>query len=256
MVNKNPIMSVDFTTGYSTLSDEVTKIGRVCINLDAIQTGLVKHIGVRRFGLLMAIVSYMDNNGRAFPSQRKLAELTGVSKNTVNKMINELLEVEVDGQKVLRRELLGKGSRKKSMYYIHAGGVTNTEDIQTPDEKEKRMNSRDIALYFSDVYKDTFNNGYVVNWGRDLSMIKNKLIPAYEDDETLTAVIDIAVKEYRQKWANDNYPLPTIPMVCTWLANRAYGEYKKRNEKAEKQKERIETAQQQDDTDRALDNIF
>lgn len=250
--NKQPIMSVDFVSGYNTLSDEETNVGRVCINLNSIQTGLIKNIGANKFGLLLAIVSFMDTNGKAFPSQRKLAELTGVSKNTVNKLINELLEVEVDGQKVLRREFIGRGARKRSMYFIHAGEVTNTEDMPMTPVKADRMNSRDVAIYFTEKYQETFGNGYVVNWGRDLAMIKQKLIPTFKDDEVLTGVIDIAVTRYRDQWGNNKYPLPTIPMLCTWLANTAYGIYEQEHKAETDKVERIETAEELDDTDKAL----
>lgn len=250
---KQPILSVDFRTEYDTLTDGIINRGRACVDLGAIQTGLIKQIGANRFGVLLAILSYMDKDGKSFPSQRKLAELTGQSANTVNKLINELLEIEVDGQKVLKRSFIGDGARKRSMYYIHAGEISNTEDIAAPETEEKRMNSRDVALYFTEVYKSTFDNGYVVNWGRDLALIKKKLISTYEDDETLTGVIDIAVKRYKKLWANENYPLPTISMLCSWLANKAYGIYEQEHAKEKAQAERIARALQQDDTDKALE---
>lgn len=250
---KNPVMSVDFATGYNTLSDEVTNQGRVCIDMASIQSGLIKHIGANKVGLLLTIVSYMDSNGNAFPSQRKLAELTGVSKNTVNKLINELLEVEVDGQKVLRREFIGKGTKKRSLYYIHAGEITNSAEIEKQIGADKRMNSRDVALYFTEVYQETFGNGYVANWGRDLSLIKNKLLPAYKDDEVLTGVIDTAIKGYKRNWSTPKYPLPTIPMLCTWLSNAAYGVYEQTHKEEQEKEERMQKAHELDDTDKALD---
>lgn len=260
-MKQTPILSVDFKHEYDNVSDGVSYQARACINMDAIQNGLIKKVGANRLPLLLAILSHMDKDGKAFPSQRKLAELTGQSVNTVNKLINELVELEVDGQKLLRRELVGSGAKKKSMYFIHAGEVTNTDAIEAVEEyraKEeqdaltKTMNSKDVALYFSEVYRKTFGQGYTINYSRELSMIKQKLLPNY-DDETIKGIIDIAVGKYRERWANPNYPLPTISMLCSWLANTAYGELTKEKAQAEKQEHRKQVAVEQDDTDRALE---
>lgn len=229
--------------------------------MGAIQNGLIKKVGANRLPLLLVILSYMDKDGRAFPSQRKLAELSGQSVNTVNKLINELLEIEVDGQKLLRRELVGKGLRKKSMYSIYQGEITSTEAVEAvstliADEKDKAENynltTKDIAELFSKAYEETFGQGYVINYGKDLSLIKRKLVGIY-DDATMTAVISYAVSRYKTEWANERYPLPTISMLCTWLANTAYGKWKQAEEKAEKAVERKQVAEDQDDSDKALE---
>lgn len=254
--NLGAILAVDFKTEYNTASDEVQCVSRVCIDLQAIQSGLIKKVGANKLPLLLAIISYMDSDGRAFPSQRKLAELTGQSINTVNKLINELLEIEVDGQKLLKRELVGKGVRKKSMYYISKGEVTATEAVEAVNEvidseQKKTMTSRDVALHFVDVYKETFGVGYSVNYGKELALIKNKLLKNY-DDEALIGLIEVAVKQYKTNWANANYPLPTISMLCTWLGNKAYGIWKQEQDELAKQSTRLEQAVSQDQTDKAL----
>lgn len=252
-----PVLSVDFKKEYSTLSDGIEESLRVCIDSKAIQSGLIKELGANRFSLLMAIVSYMDVDGKCFPSQRKLADLTGQSPTTVNKNINEMLEITFNGQNILRRELKGTGKRKQSIYYIHQGEITNTDAVIETVEpkakavKPKKFNSRDVALYWSEVFKETFGQGYTFNYGKELAMIKNKLLPNY-DEETLKAVIDIAIKQYQKNWASNNYPLPTIPMLCSWLANTAFGIHKQGADKADQLETKIETAKAQDDTDRAM----
>lgn len=249
---KQPVLSVDFKYEFDSSSDQIKHSSRACVSLDAIQSGLVKQVGANRFGVLLAILSFMDKDGKSFPSQRKLAELTGQSVNTVNKLINELLEIQVDGQHILKREMVGDGFRKRSMYYIHAGEVTATDDVDAAEENPaEEMNSKDVAVYFMELYEEEFGVGYVINWGRDLSLIKKKLLTAY-DNETLMGVIEVAVKQYKANWANDKYPLPTISMICTWLGNTAYGIYKTDKDKEERQEERTAEAVEQDDTDRAL----
>lgn len=262
-MENNPILAVDFKVEYNNVADSISTTRRACISMEAIQNGLIKKIGANRLPLLLVILSYMDEDGKAFPSQRKLAELSGQSVNTVNKLINELLDIEVDGQKLLRRELVGKGVRKKSMYFIHQGEVTTTDAMEAVEEYREQqeliaethtMNSKDIAHYFRDIYTETFGQGYVINYGKDLGMIKKKLLGTY-DDEAMKGLIEVAVKRYKAEWANEKFPLPTIAMLCTWLANTAYGVWSKEREQAQKQEERVKTAIEQDDTDRAL-NLF
>lgn len=257
----NPILSVDFKHEYNNVSDKVSYQSRACVDMGAIQGGLIKKVGANRLPLLLVILSHMDKDGKAFPSQRKLAELSGQSVNTVNKLINELLEIEVDGQKLLRRELVGSGAKKKSMYFIHQGTVTNTDAVEAVAELRATqeivavthtMNSRDVADLFQTIYTETFGQGYVFNYGRDLSMIKNKLVGTY-DDEALKGLIVLAITSYKAEWANANYPLPTVSMLCTWLANTAYGKWKQAREEIEKKAHRQQVAVEQDDTDRALD---
>ncbi|MGE6629619.1 helix-turn-helix domain-containing protein [Bacillus sp. NPDC077027] len=255
MTEKNPILSVDFKKEYDNLSDGVRQSNRVCVDMGSIQSGLIKEIGVSKFGLLLAIVSFMNDEGKAFPSQRKLGELTGQSTNTINKLINELLETEIDGQSLLKRELVGNGRRKKSIYYISGGAVTNTDAVdETAKEahQAKKMNARDFAHFYADAYKETYGEGYVINYQRELAMIKNKLIPNY-DEETLKAVIEISIKQYTTRWANANYPLPTISMLCSWIANQAYAIYKQDKDQTSHFEEVLQKAQAQDDTDKALD---
>lgn len=250
---KHPILTVDFRTEYDTLSEGVVNWGRACVDLGSIQSGLLKQIGVNRFGVLLGILSYMDKDGKSYPSQRKLAELTGQSVNTVNKLINELLLIEFNGQHVLKRTLTGEGPRKRSMYYITSGEVSTTEGIEMPKKQAARMNSRDAIIYFSEIYESTFGAGYSINWGKDSTLIKSKLLPLFKDDATLISVIDISILRYKKMWANKNYPLPTISMLCTWIANASYGIYQQEQAQSAKQAKRIEQAAQQDDTDKALD---
>ena len=260
-MENNPILSVDFKVEYNNTSDAITTTRRACVDMNAIQNGLIKKIGANRLPLLLVILSYMDKDGKAFPSQRKLAELSGQSVNTVNKLINELLELEVDGQYLLRRELVGSGTRKKSMYFIHRGEVTDTDAFEAvkelnaqeaTDSVTKTMNSKDIANHFVEVFKETYGQGYTVNYGREYKQIKDKLVGTYTDD-VLKSVIEYAVKHYKTEWANDNYPLPTIPMLCTWLANTAYGKWSQEQDTVKEQADRTAKAIEQDDTDRALD---
>lgn len=265
----NPILSVDFKHYYDNVSEGVSFHSRACIDMGALQGGLIKKVGANRLPLLIVILSFMDKEGRAFPSQRKLAELTGQSVNTVNKLVNELLEIEVDGQKLLRRDLVGKGKRNRSMYYIHSGEVTNTDMVKLPSEdqdseekkealklpteiKVKPMGTGEISAYFNEEYVKAFGQPYAFDYKREMSIIKNKLVGKY-DDETLKGTINIAVSRYSEKWANPNYIRPSVAMVCGWLFNQALAIYQQDQKKDIEQEIREKTAKEQDDTDRALE---
>ena len=253
MSKADPIVRVNWEHSFDTVSDVVTHKGTVGIDLHMLQSGLIKEIGANRLGVLLVIVSMMDKSGKAFPSQRTIAELTGQSINTVNKLINELLEIEINGQRILRRELVGKGVRKQSMYYIHSGEITNIEKMEeTEIMTEKAMNSKDYALYFCDLYAKQYGQGYAINYGRDLSLIKGKLIPNF-DEETLKKIIQVAIRDYQDRWGNDKYPLPTIPMLASWLANNAYGVVAQEEKAEAKQAERLQVAEDQDESDMFLD---
>lgn len=245
----NSVLSVDFRYYFDDVADGVSYQSRACISLEAIHAGLISTVGANRFGVLLAILAFMDTDGKSFPSQRKLAEMTGQSVNTVNKLINELLEIEFQDKPIIRREMIGDGFRKKSMYYISNGIVTATDENEA---ELKPMNSKDVALYFADAYKEEYGQGYSINYKTELSLIKNKLLPNF-DDEALRGVIDIVIRDYKDRWASRDYPLPTIGMLCSWLANKAYALYTQEQEELTKQTERKETALAQDDTDRALD---
>lgn len=252
MENK-AIMSVDYKHYFDSLSDEVTFSTRVCLDIPSIRGGLIKAVGANRIGILLAIVGCMDKEGKAFPSQRKLAELTGQSANTVNKLINELLEIEFNGQKILRREMVGVGARKKSVYYINQSATTNTDELDVETKKVSApLNSKDYALMFAEKFEEKYGQGYVINYGRDLTLIKNKLIPNF-DQETLTQIIDIAIKDYATRWANAKYPTPTISMLATWLGNQISGEIMQERKDKEAQVARVETAEVQDESDKFLE---
>lgn len=253
----NPALSVDFVTRFDNVADGITKSGRVCLDMEALSSGLIAEIGANRLGILLVILNHMDAEGNSFPSQRRIADLTGQSVPTVNKIIKELLEIEFGGQKLLRREFVEKGGRKYTVYHIHNGTVTNTDTLDfseaDPAEEEKVMNCRDVAIYFGQVYEETFGKGYIISWQRELALLKSKFIPAYKDNETMRAVIDVAVGQYSERWANGKYQTPTISMLTTWLGNEAYSIVMQDGKKEVEQSERISTATDSDETDIALE---
>lgn len=254
MKKDDAVLSVDFKKEYSTLDDEVKSTKRVCISLNAIQDGLIKEVGANRLAILLAIVSHMNEEGKSFPSQERIAQLTGQGRATVQRNLDALCETVFNGQRLLTKELVGD-KRKRTVYTFNQGMITGTDETDEAKFEAnviEPMNSRDFAVFFADLYKETFGQGYTINFGRDLGIIKKKLLPNY-DEETLKGIIVVAITMYKDKWANDDYPYPTISMLGSWLANKAFAIYSVEREKALKQIERQQTAIEQDDSDKFLD---
>lgn len=79
---------------------------------DLFESGLAAEIGMNSFGVWTAIKHHSDyETGRAWPGMRRLAELTGLNKDTVNGCVRSLIE-----HKLLR--VVEAGGPRKSNTYI------------------------------------------------------------------------------------------------------------------------------------------
>lgn len=221
------------------------------INVSVLRGGLLKSVNGSDLTVLMAIASYMNINGQGFPTQRQIADITGMSLTTVNKSIKNLLAIKINGYPVLERKLIGSGSKKSSKYTIFdVMPIMDDEEVE-PDisndpvnftvEIDKPMNCKDYAIYFSKRYEEAYGMPYVINFKRDLALIKNKLESAFEQDEIVN-MIDIVIEQYKERWASPKYPYPTIAMLCTWLGNKAVEEMLKAKETDAEVDELIEMA--------------
>lgn len=253
MEKEKAVLSVDFRREYSTAEDGVTNLSRVCLSLDAIHSGLIREVGANRLAILLAIVSYMDENGQCFPSQEKIAELTGQGRATVQRNLQDLCDVEFNGQKLLHKELVGN-KRKKTVYTITAGAITSADLTDEKAEKEataKVMNSKDFVLYFAEQFKATFGQGHTPSYAREGAVFK-RLLTSY-DAEALKEIIDTVMRLYKDKWYKPQYPVPTVYQLGSWLADEAYKIVKAEKDQAQQFEQRKAVAEEQDDTDRALD---
>lgn len=78
---------------------------------DLFTSGMAAQIGMNAFGVWLAIKSHADfNDGEAWPGIRRLAEMTGLGKSTVDRSIQTLIDA-----KLLRVLATGKG-HKTSRY--------------------------------------------------------------------------------------------------------------------------------------------
>jgi len=180
----------------------------IILNKSAIRNGAIKDLGDRSVLLLLAISSYMDNDGFCCPTQRQLAEVLGWTQATVTKHMDSLLQAEYNGLKLITRSLEGD-KVKHSEYQIVK------DDTKVPG---KRMSPKDVIVYFLQKYKETYGVDYQVNWKRDIGMAKTKLLSNYSDEQ-IKKFIEIVFEKYDQEWSSPKYPRPTISALCTWLIN-------------------------------------
>ena len=178
----------------------------LCIAVDQIKAGLIKEIGCRNFSVLLAIGAHLNEQRVAFPNVSAIAEITGLSKPTVIKAIQELEEVEIGGQPIIKKsKLLTSSGNAKSVYHFLGAEIAET------DPKE-------VIQLFCEYYEETFGVVYNVSWGRDVSMVKTKLISQYKPEQ-LKEIVRIAVTKYSTFSNSPEYPTPTLGMLCSWLAN-------------------------------------
>lgn len=243
MSNKNSFLKVELIQQYDVVNQVYVEDRSVKIDINALQNGIIKDIGASEFAVLVAIASYTDNHGQAFPSQRLLADITGLSLPTVNKIVNKLLKTEINGVPVLSRDFEQTGSKKKFSVYSLNTSKTENEKSELKvnfqnDESEKSVvkpkTAKDYAHMFKYLYEEEYGIPYQINYSRELGMIKTKLMQNFTEEQ-IKEIIDFTIKNYKGSWSKDTYPYPTIPMLCSWLANTVMQVLAKQKEKEEEQ---------------------
>jgi predicted transcriptional regulator len=220
------MITVVFNKKYDAIKKEFSEDTVLQLQMTAFRNGLVSKLKPTNFAVFLAICSFMDEKGECYPTQRQIADICGISKTTVNKAINELLEFEIDGKPLISRKLIKNGSTTYSVYTVNAveieGEAIDDKTEETAEDTLFKNNCREVALYFAKVYRETYGVNYSINYKRDLSLIKTKLIGTYTDEQ-LKKMIDVAVKEYDKRWKKPDFPRPTIPMLVSWLGQQALG---------------------------------
>lgn len=237
------------------------------LNVDLIKKGIGGEMSGNAFRTLIALGCYMDNKGECFPSQRELVKKLGISAPTLKKSIEELLNIEINGNPILTRRFTGGGRGKKSVYTVHPisqlskfkkGEKENIQEeikVIKKAPKKTEFNSHSVLSYFMEKYKETYQDHYSPNFVRDCSLIKTKLIEVYKEED-IKRVIDILFEEYETRWKKDRYPRPTVVALCSFLINECLAIKAKQEKKwiedqkslkeAEKYKEQLEKMNEND----------
>lgn len=220
---------------YDVTTKEMSQQVYLRLYLSAFKSGLVAELKPTNFTVLLGICSYMDENGECYPTQRQLSERCGVSKTTVNKAINDLLEFKINGKPLLERKIIKEGLYKNSAYVVHPmsqvaifGGEvdtsiedsTNTSTDVSTDTKFKI--ARDVSDYYISVYRDVYGVSPNINYARELSIVKKKWLGKYTDSQ-IQQMIETGVREYDSRWKSPKFQRPTLSMLTGWLGEQALG---------------------------------
>lgn len=259
MENKK-MFTVSIDKEYDIMNKEFNSSIYLRVYTSLFQAGVVKDLKATNFTTLLAIASFMDAEGNCYPTQRQIAEITGMSTPTVNKAVNELLEYKVGGKNIITREFVQQGQFKNSYYTVNPlsqiaifdgqveeietsepdllknlalNNITSIspnslkEDIDTVKEIEQVdsepftfKNAKEVAVYFLQKYQEQYGVQCNIAWQRDVSLIKKKLIPVYSDIQ-IKQMIDMVIGEYDTRWKKPAYPRPAIYMLCNWIGEQA-----------------------------------
>lgn len=231
-----------FTETFNTSTGKCDTSIKLEVPVEVIQKGFIGKIGgANHLAVLLTILSFSNTKGESYPTQEKIAKIVGLSRQTVSKIIADLLEVKIEGSHLISKEKNKTGEYSNNVYTYMVPMV--------PDDFEGRLfkNCNDVISYFCDVFGDTYGNSYMPMWKRDAQLIKDKLYNKFTDDQ-IKGMIDVAVKEYATRWYKPQFPRPNISILCGWLGNAALQIYE-----AEKVKQIEQTARMERDTAKEFD---
>lgn len=229
------MITVEFQNHFDVTTKVTTKDVYLRLYLSAFKSGLVADLKPTNFTVLLAICSYMDEKGECYPTQRQIAERCGISKTTVNKAINELLEIKINDKPVIERRMIITDTSKNSVYTVNPvsqvaifGGEVDTnvntvEGTEPSTDTSTMFNTaRDVSNLYLQVYKDVYGVNPNINYGRDLSMVKKKWIGNFTDEQIKTMVVT-GVTEYDKRWKNSKFPRPSLSALVSWIGEQALG---------------------------------
>lgn len=101
-MSENSLVSVERQTEYSINKQKHETRIFVKMYVDAVRSGLIADMGAKNWTTLCVIASFMDEKGECYPTQDYIAKGLGVSRQTANKYVNDLLEYRWQGQPVVR----------------------------------------------------------------------------------------------------------------------------------------------------------
>lgn len=187
----------------------------ISLNVELIRKGILQDLTGNEVKVLLAIASYMDEEGECTPVQERIATMTNLASSTVSLAVNSIIRKKIDGRVLMKRKFVGKGSKKYSKYKFPLLG-----DVETESDIEERLTAPAVLKLFQAKYEEIYKIPYKPNYRRDCSMIKKTLLATYEDEQ-IKKIISVAVEEYDKRWKNSKYPSITVGALCSWIAQEA-----------------------------------
>ncbi|MFD9628600.1 helix-turn-helix domain-containing protein [Peribacillus muralis] len=225
-------MSKDTFTNLTT--NETTDEVYLRLYLSAFKSGLLKELKPTNSMVLLAICSFMNEEGECYPTQEQIAERVGVSKPTVNKSINDLLKFEFNGKPLISREIIQKGYFKNSFYKVNPitqvaifGSEVETvstkvsTDTSTSSEAKFKV-AKDVGQVYMNVYQEVYGVQPNIVYARDYTQVKNKWLGKFTDSQIET-MIQTGVREYDKRWKGPKFPRPSLSALVSWIGEQALG---------------------------------
>jgi hypothetical protein len=89
-----------------------------------IHNGFLANLNGDECKILIALASFVDKDGKCYPTQDQLADLTGLSRATVNRRIGTLCKVEFMGEPLLTKtQVRYGGTYTNNVYTINKGVI-------------------------------------------------------------------------------------------------------------------------------------
>ena len=98
---ENNLLSIETQTEQSLLTGKRETRIFVKMYVESVKSGLIADMGAKNWTTLCVIASYMNDKGECYPTQSQIAKGLGVSRQTANKYINDLLAYRWNGQAVV-----------------------------------------------------------------------------------------------------------------------------------------------------------
>lgn len=112
---RKPLVSVEFQREVDVATGEGETRMFVKLYFEARDSGLIRALGPHRWQTLSCLATYMNANGRCNPGQDRLGRDLGISRQKLNKRIQDLLNFRFEGRPVVtlarQRTLTKRGGR-------------------------------------------------------------------------------------------------------------------------------------------------
>lgn len=275
----------------------------VKLDVNAMRGGIITAVGgPRNFAILASISTFANSKGEAYPSQETIGEMVGLSRQTVNSAVKQLLNTEVEGVPIMTVKQRKSAKGVRNIYTISSKcgftfgdmkpeypakeiigvktknvgvknpnlGVKNSnlgvkfssfgvkeglqegepleldpielepKELEQEEQEPKNLvafgNPKEVLEYYQQKYFEYYGVAYSPNYGRDIKLIKSKLMSVFTDEE-IKSILDVAFREYSSRWETPKYKRISIGALCSWIANEALAIAQKESQEAKRAKE-------------------
>lgn len=245
------MLHIEITKTYDATSQEWASSVYTKLYVSFFTSGLMAQLGDKRAMTLLAIASFMDESGECYPTQEKIAQRLGITRQNANTRINSLLAFRWNDRPIIERVKIRNPRVSPNEFSVYTilplaqvakfqGEIENISDAPgaenaAPKKATRTDSRRELLGRFSGKYREVYGARPNISGARDMVHLGN-LLKTYDKD-TAAQIIDVAIEEYDSRWATKDYPRPTLGQVATWLAPKAVDVIHEREKQAERYNE-------------------